>query len=207
MTKTTICHLIYDAKPKKVKDNVEIGALSLGPNSSYCYIMEKEAIHNITEQFTTLYPKLFRYAMSLTGDKHTSDDLVMNVFITVLEKFRESDEFPTQLEFYLIRSIRNKFIDDKRRFDRVSSFDDTEGYLEPVDPDLPSDPFMRKRIARSFQKLSSSCREFLGLIAQGWSYAEIQKLTKRNKNSVAGAVFKCRKNFKIQLYGTTDRRF
>ena len=207
MTRITTCRLICDAKLKKVNDKVKIGALSLGPNSSYCCTMEKEAIDNITEQFTTLYPKLFRYAMSLTGDKHTSDDLVMNVFITVLEKFRESHEFPTQLEFYLIRSIRNKFIDDKRRFDRVSSFDDTEGYLEPVDPDLPSDPFMRKRIARSFQKLSSSCREILGLIAQGWSYAEIQKLTKRNKNSVAGAVFKCRKNFKIQLYGTTERRF
>ena len=144
--------------------------------------MTENIIENISQQFVSLYPKLFRYAMSLTGDKHGSDDLVMHVFKSVLENFRDTRELPEQLEFYLIRSIRNKFIDDKRRFDRLSSFDDVEGYLEPIDPNLPSDPFMRKRIAKSFQKLSSSCREILGLIAQGWSYAEIQKLTKRNKN-------------------------
>ena len=160
--------------------------------------MEQE----ITEKFETLYPKVFRYAVSRTKNKDSAHDLVMDVYTRILEKFRETGELPEQLEFYTIRAIRNKDVDVLRAAQRIDYINDSDGYLEPVDETLPSDPFMKRRIARAFALLGDTCQETLGLIAQGWKYSEIQELTGKPLNTVAGTVFKCRKKFRINLYGS-----
>ena len=78
-------------------------------------------------------------------------------------------------DFYLIKVIRNTFVDEFKRSKRVTSIDDTDGYLEPVDGRLPSDPLMKKRIARAFGQLSENCREILSLLARELTYAEISE--------------------------------
>ena len=158
--------------------------------------------HEITEKFETLYPKVFRYAVSRTKNKDSAHDLVMDVYTRILEKFRETGGLPEQLEFYTIRAIRNKHVDVLRAAQRIDYINDSDGYLEPVDETLPSDPFMKRRIARAFALLGDACQETLGLIAQGWKYSEIQELTGKQLNTVAGTVFKCRKKFRINLYGS-----
>ena len=160
--------------------------------------MEKE----IAEKFETLYPKVFRYALSRTKNKDTAHDIVMEVYTRILEKFRETNELPEQLEFYTIRAIRNKHVDVLRAAQRIDYINDSDGYLEPVDETLASDPFMKRRIARAFGLLGDACQETLGLIAQGWKYSEIQELTGKPLNTVAGTVYKCRKKFRINLYGS-----
>ena len=164
--------------------------------------MQKE----ITEKFETLYPKVFKYALSRTKNKDSAHDIVMDVYIRILEKFRETGELPEQLEFYTIRAIRNKHIDVLRAGKRIDYINDGDyDYLEPVDETLVSDPFMKRRIARAFALLGDACQETLGLIAQGWKYSEIQELTGKPLNTVAGTVFKCRKKFRINLYGSEQK--
>ena len=163
--------------------------------------MEQE----IAEKFETLYPKVFRYAVSRTKNKDSAHDIVMEVYTRILEKFRETEELPEQLEFYTIRAIRNKNIDVVRASQRIDYINDHEGYLEPIDETLPSDPFMKRRIARAFALLGEACQETLGLIAQGWKYSEIQELTGKPLNTVAGTVFKCRAKFRINLYGAEQK--
>jgi len=114
--------------------------------------MNQETIDSISDQFTALYPKLLRYATSLARNKHFAHDLVMQVYLSVLDTFKEHNELPARLEFYLIRSIRNKFIDENRRLERFVPIDDCEGYLEPVEVSLPSDPFSEKANRPSYVK-------------------------------------------------------
>ena len=53
--------------------------------------------------------------------------------------------------------------------------------MEPIDPALPSDPLMKKRIIKAFGELSEPCQEMLGLVAQGFTYNEIRDLTERTR--------------------------
>ena len=156
----------------------------------------------ITEKFENLYPKVLKYAISRTRDKDSAHDLVMDVYTKILEIFRETNQLPDDLVFYTIRAIRNKHIDIVRASKRIDYIDDVEGYLEPVEESIPSDPFMKRRIARAFGILGENCREILLLISQGWQYNEIKELTGKPYNTVAGTVFKCRQKFRLNLYGS-----
>ena len=163
--------------------------------------MNVRDVNRISFLFERAYPKLLKYAITLTREKSAAHDLVMKSFMKVLEKFKETQELPERLDFYLVKTIRNTFIDGTRRSQFETSIDDTEGYLEPVDPALPSDPLMKKRIIKAFGELSEPCQEMLGLVAQGFTYNEIRDLTERTRNAVAGAIYKCRHNFRIKLFG------
>lgn len=155
----------------------------------------------IAKIYKELYPNLFRYAQSLTKNKDDAHDLTMEVLASTLERLQAGDEVAANLKAFLIRSIRNRFIDNKRKYGRVGLIDDCDGYLEPIDEQAPSDPFMKKRIANAYSKLSETCQETLALIAQGWKYDEIKELKNVSKNSVAGSVYKCREKFSNYLYG------
>ena len=160
---------------------------------------------DIKEKFENLYPKVFKYALSRAKNKDLAHDLIMEVYIKILNNFRENNEIPEKLEFYTMRAIRNKHIDYIRGSSKTDSIDDVDGYLEPVDENLPSDPLMRKRIIKAFNKLGETCQEVLKLIEQGWKYSEIQELTGKPLNTVAGTVFKCRKKFSTFLYGSENK--
>ena len=160
--------------------------------------MEQE----ITEKFETLYPKVLKYAISRTRDKDSAHDLVMDVYTKILGTFRETNQLPDDLVFYTIRAIRNKHIDIVRASKRVDYIDDVEGYLEPVEESIPSDPFMKRRIARAFGILGENCREILLLSAQGWGYSEIKELIGKPYNTVASRLLRCRQNFRLNLYGS-----
>ena len=164
--------------------------------------MAEISTQEISNQFLEVYPRLLRYGITLTHDKSSAHDLVMKAFMKVLEKFKETDELPERLDFYLFKTVRNTSIDDKKKkFKFETSIDDTEGYLEPIDPALPSDPLMKKRIIKAFGELSAPCQEILGLVAQGFTYNDIKDLTQRTKNAVAGSIYKCRHTFRIKLFG------
>ena len=159
--------------------------------------MEKE----IAEKFKRLYDNVLKYAISRTGNKDAAHDLVMEVYVQIFAKFRETGELPDQLEFYTIRAIRNKHIDHIRASKRIDYINDVDGYLEPVDDTLPSDPLMKRQMDRAFGGLGKVCQETLALIAQGWKYNEIHELTHMPLNTVASTVFRCRQSFKKNLNG------
>ena len=84
-------------------------------------------------------------------------------------------------------------------------FDDIDDFFEPVDDTIPSDPFMKKRIANAFGKLTDTCHEILTLIANGYKYSEIKELTGKPINTIKSSVFKCREKFSTHLYGSERR--
>lgn len=165
-------------------------------------VMDNSEIARIYKE---LYPQLFRYAQSLTKNKDDAHDLTMEVLAAALEQLQKGEDIALNLKAYLIRSVRNKFINNKIKYSKVGSIDDCDGYLEPVDENLPSDPLMKKRISKAYSKLSDACQEILALIAQGWKYDEIKELKNVSKNSVAGSVYKCREKFSHYLYGNSGK--
>jgi RNA polymerase sigma factor (sigma-70 family) len=160
----------------------------------------------ITEKLETLYPRVFGYAMSWTKNKDSAHDLVMEVYIKILENFRKTNKLPEPLEFYTMRAIRNKRIDMVRASERIDYIDDVEGYLEPVEESIPSDPFLKKRIARALGTLNENCREILWLSAQGWGYSEIKEIIGKPYNTVASRLSRCRQQFRHNLYGSEQER-
>ena len=168
--------------------------------------MDSQLTHEgIASALTELMPKLLRYAFSKTENKDDAYDLVMDIFSKFLERFNEKREFPNNLEAYLIVSIRNRFYDQGRRNKKQTFFDDIDDFFEPVDDTIPSDPFMKKRIAKAFDKLTDTCHEILTLIANGYKYSEIKELTGKPINTIKSSVFKCREKFSTHLYGSERR--
>ena len=168
--------------------------------------MDSQVTHEgIASVLTNLMPKLLRFAVSLTKNKDDAHDLVMDIFSKFLERFNEKKEFPDNLEAYLIVSIRNRFRDQGRRNRKQTSFDEIDDFFEPVDDTIPSDPFMKKRIANAFGKLTDTCHEILTLIANGYKYSEIKELTGKPINTIKSSVFKCREKFSTHLYGSERR--
>lgn len=160
-----------------------------------------------------VYPRLLKYAISRGKDKDSAHDLVMKSFMKALEKLNQTQELPENLLFYLIKTVRNTLVEEYRQSEVVkknpykfTSIDDFGGYLESVGQ-TTSDPFMRKRIARAFGQLSENCQEFLALVALDCTYNEITEITERNKNSVAGAIYKCRDKLRTYLYGENPREY
>lgn len=153
----------------------------------------------IKEKFENLYFNVIKYALSRTQNMDAAHDLVMEVYTKILAKFRETGELPEQLEFYTIRAIRNKHIDQFRATRRIDYINDIDGYVEPVDDSLPSDPFVKGRIKIAFGELSAVCQQTLGLIAQGWQYNEIHRLTDMPLNTVASTVLRCRQKYRQNL--------
>ena len=63
------------------------------------------------EEFVNLYSDpLFGYALSLSGDHHTANDIVQEVFINVFE-YRKKLNPKYSIESFLYKSTYNKFID------------------------------------------------------------------------------------------------
>ena len=163
--------------------------------------MNENVVADLSIRLKEAYPSLQRYAWSLTGNKDDAHDLVMKAFMKLVEKLKNSNWSPENFQAYLKKIIRNTFIDGMRKSKFETSIDDTEGYLEPIDPELPSDPFMKRRMAVAFGELSETCQEILGLVAQGCTYDEIADTTQKTKNAVAGAIYHCRDKFRIKMFG------
>ena len=93
------------------------------------------------------------------------------------------------------------FRDQGRRNRKQTSFDDIDDFFEPIDDTMPSDPFMKKRIANAFGKLTDNCHEIL-TDTNGYKYSEIKELTGKPINTIKSSVFKCREKFSTHLYGS-----
>ncbi|MFW2831583.1 sigma-70 family RNA polymerase sigma factor [Sphingomonas sp. ID0503] len=114
-----------------------------------------------------------RYALVLTRDRHTADDLVHD---TLLRAFEKADTFRTgrSLRSWLLSIVHNSFVSGLRR-ERAQQRRDTafaEIQSEAVDGDQEQAVRLRELAAR-FAELPETQRATLHLVAvEGLSYAE-----------------------------------
>ena len=161
--------------------------------------MMEELLKKINSSVKQIYPKLLKYAISLSGNKYDAHDLVMEAIKNVLEKINETSEAPNNLEAYLITSVKNNFKASTKFKKRFVPTEDFEPFLTTTDQQQQSDPLLRKKINEVMFKISDICREILTLSAFGYSYEEIQNTTGIKINTVRSKLSRCRDSFKDKI--------
>ena len=155
---------------------------------------------DIAENLIAIWPKLLKYAQSLTRNIHTAEDLVMEVITKVLESKERLDR-DTNIEAYAIRAVRNTFLNEEVKNKRVSSETNSEGdslYDDTVDEN--SMKFTEEGdLERALINLGSKCREILVLFGTGSSYRDIADLLELKMGTVMSRMARCRQSLSDQL--------
>ena len=161
---------------------------------------------DLGETLVALYPKMLRYAISLTRNKDTAEDLVMDVISKLLEKGDELGD-DINVESYAIRSIKNKFIDStryKNRFVDTSSLDTEEStFLDTVideHAELKTTSGLERRdLSRALCAVGEECLEILTLFGVGNSYKEISERLDTAIGTVMSRMSRCRSRLQLKL--------
>ncbi|MCV6624268.1 MAG: RNA polymerase sigma factor [Cellvibrionaceae bacterium] len=136
--------------------------------------------------------RLYRYALSLSADADLAYDLVHGAIGRFLEPPMPELEDPIP---YLMRSIRNAFIDIKRRDTRYQHevYDD-EGLPQDYDiRALESLSIDQKFITQLLNQLNSQEREILYLWAvEGYSTSEVADLLNMPKGTLLSKIYRLR---------------
>ncbi len=144
--------------------------------------------------FENIYPKLLRYAMSLTKRPAAAEDLVM----AVITKLLESNNVPidVNIEAYAMRSVKNLFLNTIKKESREVGEQGEDGesiYESTVDP--TSGSFVDEGdLSRVLMSLEEKCREILTLHAIGNSYKEISAVLDIKAGTVMSRMARCREH-------------
>jgi RNA polymerase sigma-70 factor, ECF subfamily len=163
---------------------------------------------DIGEQLVALYPKMERYAYSLTQNRDNAEDLVMEVITRLLKK-RDAIPADVNFESYVIRSIRNHLIDESRKNKRmVSDLDATGKSLfdeisDEGSEDVITSEVAKARLMRAIASLGPNCQNILTLFGIGYSYKEIAEISQIPVGTVMSRMARCRTSLSVTLSGAT----
>ena len=153
-----------------------------------------------------LYPKLLRYALSLTRNKESAEDLVMDVVTRLLER---ADQFEDDMniESYAIRSVKNRFIDNRRYQIRMvtesSMSSDEANFFDGIADEraelATTSTLERRDLARALSATGTDCLEILTLFGVGSSYKEIAEHLDKAIGTVMSRMARCRTKLRLQL--------
>lgn len=157
-----------------------------------------------------LYPRLERYALSLTRAKETAEDLVMDVIKSMLERQTQFDD-SINVEAYAIRAVKNKFIDSKRyRARNVTEtemgIDETnENFFSKIEDEASETAAFAKlqfrELSKALVSLGEECLEILTLFGVGNSYKEIAEISGKRIGTVMSRMSRCREQLKLKMDG------
>jgi RNA polymerase sigma-70 factor (ECF subfamily) len=124
-------------------------------------------------------PRLYGYAVSLSGDHHDAHDLVQETALKALRASRVPEDEPA-FRAWLFVILRNAWLDMVRRRGRRAAVQETQSDREQAggqtwlhDDSLISTLTVRLSLAR----LSAEHRDVLGLVdVAGFSYAEAAEI-------------------------------
>jgi RNA polymerase sigma-70 factor (ECF subfamily) len=117
--------------------------------------------------------RLFGYAMSLTGDRDLSQDLLQDCALKALGAADAPREAPA-LRAWLFRILRNAWIDRQRRdrFDPLGDEDD-EMALDPTPWQFDQNLIDVITVKQALRRLPPAARDIIALVdLVGFSYAE-----------------------------------
>jgi len=150
--------------------------------------------------FKVSYPKFRAYAYTLTQDISKAEDLVMEVIRKLIEK-QSSAPKDVNPESYIIRSIKNQFIDTLRKDKNLSPLDTT------LEQSL-ADEYSGKEITgqsnldilvKNLATLGENCSNVLSLFGLGHSYQEIAEIENITTGTVMSRMSRCREKL-LYLY-------
>jgi RNA polymerase sigma-70 factor (ECF subfamily) len=143
------------------------------------------------EQLTTILPRLRIYALSLTRNRDSADDLVHDTVIKALAG-RGSFQPGTNLAAWLFRIQRNEFISGLRRLRPTVPVDSAVAEQLSHPPHQESGLIMREFLG-AFSKLAATQREALLLaVVEGLPYEVIASHTGVSVGTVKSRISRAR---------------
>lgn len=148
------------------------------------------------EKLYTLYvQEVTLYAQVLTQDRGEAESLVSDAFF----KLSLQKTFPPEAKFWLLRVIKNQFIDQQRRQKRWG-WQTLEKFIFPVKETPESVLFQSETYAelyQSIEKLNSPYQEvIIFFYFLDWSVAEIGEFMQLNSGQVRTILYRARKQLK-----------
>jgi RNA polymerase sigma-70 factor, ECF subfamily len=165
----------------------------------------------VDDSAAVLVARVYRFALRLTGDPHTAEDLAQE---TMLRSFSKSNTLrePKALRVWLFRTARNLWIDELRRNgSRISAANsDLDGLASRTSP--PSSGLEvaedRARVLAELRTLPAKQREVLYLHAcEDFSLSEIADVLQSNVNAVKTNLSLARKAMRSRLQDVLERSF
>jgi RNA polymerase sigma-70 factor (ECF subfamily) len=148
------------------------------------------------EEFERLFMEhrgmVYRAAYSVTGNKHEAQDVLQDVFLTLIDSGRTL-EFTTNPAGYLFRmainGARKRYLKQERRKER----DDGLESLQTVSADDQEEKDMRERLLAAMAQLRPEQAELL-VLSNEWGYtdAEIAKMQGKTRGAVAVALHRAK---------------
>lgn len=148
------------------------------------------------EPLDAVLQRAYRYAYALCGDPHAAEDLLQDAWSAILAAGGP------QTAPYLFATIRNRWIDGRRRSRRVQ-FEALEPETMPGQHAGPTGE--APEVLAALQHLRPEEREALFLCAvEGWTAAEVADRTGRPRNTVLSLVHRGRARLR-ELLGHSER--
>lgn len=154
------------------------------------------------KELVNLYSdQIFGYALSLSGDHHTANDIVQEVFINVFE-YRKKLNPKYSIEAFLFKSTYNKFIDTYYRNKSRSKLHEQYRYLLNQLVNRPSEENNSKltKMKKEIEKLPKKIKEIFVLSKnQGLTNIEISSHMGISIKTVESNITKAYKILKLKM--------
>jgi RNA polymerase sigma-70 factor (ECF subfamily) len=150
-----------------------------------------------------LYPRLRRFAASLTGSEHDGDDLVQHACERALTRVSQWQP-GTRLDSWLFRIIHNSWIDDRRsaRARTRAPIEEAEGVIADDGEARMQARLTLEAVRREFGTLTAEHRAVLTLVCiDGLSYREAADVLGIPVGTVMSRLARAR----LDLAGRLDR--
>ncbi|WP_223154803.1 RNA polymerase sigma factor [Aestuariibaculum sediminum] len=158
-----------------------IHQLQIGDEGAFTYLIN------------TYHKPLFIYALNLSKDEATAEDIVQNTFLKTW-KYRKKLNPELQIKNLLYKSTFNNFISHYHKEKSLQSLDDT--YIEAVNETIEDDnaEILSKKIAlvtKGIEQLPAKCKEiFLLSKKEGLTNNEIAEYLNISIKTVEGQITK-----------------
>lgn len=146
--------------------------------------------------FDDKYPIFERYALVLSKNRMTAEDIVMDVFRTLVE--RPELLVPIKnVEAYVMQSIKMRFFEIVRS-NKMNDVAINEDW-DPVDPMSSVDgDVVLKEILQKLDDVGQICKSILTLFGLGYTYTEISKIEEVEMGTLKSRLARCRTNLVME---------
>lgn len=167
---------------------------------------------NTSEQFQQLYSRYYKvlmlYALKMTEDRETAEDLVQNVFLGLWEN-RETFQNEASVRSYLYLTVRRRLIDsvrhakveDKYR-DLIQNETDCQQMMQEEDEMFTNEVY--RRLFEAINELPPRQRELFLLYMQGKKNAEIAQVMNITAETIRVQKKRALKTLRKKLEDSTD---
>lgn len=142
---------------------------------------EPAVLSQLTELFESRQKQLYVAALSITRDRASAEDAVLDALLAVAEL----PQMPENLPGYVYRTVRNKALHCVKRASRFSSETDFSAFIDPTSQSADQQIFLAQ-VMRELEKLDSNQQQVLVMKLFGdLTFDEISEITANSPNTVA----------------------